>query len=305
MSRWLCFVLAATLVASAQQPQTSLPPTARTNMAERQQAPTYSDVYCAGFISKKSIPAKNFVVAGLETANSSQFAKGDVMFVEGGGLQEGALISLVRELHDPNENEGYRGQHAAVRATGQPYADLGWARIVAVRGSAAVARIEFSCAPVVARDVAVPFEERAIMDSRKNVPFDRFPRASSSLTGQVVLAKDFDTVLGIGQKVYLNLGSDKGVKTGDYFNILRSYDPAEMEEIDSLSYRAHASEDTQNSKRKIKSENYAALPMRAVGQAVVLMSNPGSSTAMITFALEDVLVGDQVEMLPVTSASAH
>jgi hypothetical protein len=66
----------------------------------------------------------------------------------------------VRELRDPNRNEAYSGQHAAVRAVGQPYADLGRARVFAVRGTVAIARIEFSCSPVVPGDLTVSFEER-------------------------------------------------------------------------------------------------------------------------------------------------
>jgi hypothetical protein len=40
-----------------------------------------------------------------------------------------------------------------------------------------------------------------------------------------------------------------------------------------------------------------------VGQAVVLLTSPGSSTAIITVALEDVMVGDRVELIPATTAS--
>ena len=34
---------------------------------ERVQTPTYSDLYCAGFISKQTLPDANFVAGGLQT----------------------------------------------------------------------------------------------------------------------------------------------------------------------------------------------------------------------------------------------
>ncbi len=37
------------------------------------------------------------------------------------------------------------------------------------------------------------------------------------------MGKDFDSVLGTGQKVYFNVGSNQGVKVGDYFRAVRSY----------------------------------------------------------------------------------
>ena len=40
----------------------------------------------------------------------------------------------------------------------------------------------------------------------------------------------------------------------------------------------------------------ADLPRRAVGEVVILSVTPSSSTGMVTFALEDVRIGDDVEL---------
>ena len=45
----------------------------------------------------------------------------------------------------------------------------------------------------------------------------------AKLTGRIVLGKDFDTMLGTGMKLYLNVGANQGVKVGDYFRVVRSY----------------------------------------------------------------------------------
>ena len=66
-----------------------------------------------------------------------------------------------------------------------------------------------------------------------------------SSVGRVVLGKDFDGVLGTGIKLYMNMGSNQGVKVGDYFRVVRSYTETLKDRVDSLSFKASTSEDTQ------------------------------------------------------------
>jgi hypothetical protein len=111
---------------------------------------------------------------------------------------------------------------------------------------------------------------------RSDARIERFPVAPTGPVGQIILAKDFDTVLGTGGKMYLDLGSEQGIKAGDYFRIVRFYDPSFMEPVDRLSYQGpYTAEDTQTGNVKISKSDYANLPRRTVGQAVVLMANPG------------------------------
>lgn len=300
MRRLFLLLVAATLSAGAQQaPQPPATVVPGTNLSQQPLKPTYADLYCAGFMRSQLIPRGAHIAGGLHSPNATQFATNDTVFITGAsGLHVGDQLSLVRELRDPNRSETYMGQHAAVGAAGHAYADLGRVRVTAMRGRVAIANIDFSCAPAVPGDLAIPFQERASVTLRPYVPPDRFPQETPGPKGKIVLAKDFDVVLGTGHKVYLNLGSDKGVKPGDYVRILRSYDPSKMEPVDRLSYKPQSSEETQAPGMNVDEHDYAQLPERVVGEAVVLMSGPGSSTAMITYALEDVLVGDEVEMQP-------
>jgi hypothetical protein len=213
------------------------------------------------------------------------------------------VLSIVREVRNPNRNEAFRGQNARVGAAGKPYADLGRARVFTLRGDVAIARVEFSCAPIVPGDLVVPFEERAPIVLSGNTQLERFPREAAGPIGQIVLAKDFDSVLGTGNKVYIDVGSEQGAKAGDYFRIVRYYDEGLMDDVDRLSYMPPASEDTQVRRVKVGKRETENLPRRTVAEAVILMANPGSSTAMITYAVEDVLVGDQVELEPAATAT--
>ena len=77
--------------------------------------------------------------------------------------------------------------------------------------------MEYSCDPINPGDIVVPFTEKQAITFHPPVRFDRFLPASSKTSGRIVLGKDFDTVVGTGMKVYLNVGSNQGVKVGDYF----------------------------------------------------------------------------------------
>ena len=70
-------------------------------------------------------------------------------FLAGQGYQTGQQYEIVRELVDPNQYELFAGQHAMLKAMGQPYAELGRVRIVDTRGKMAVGHVEFSCETIV------------------------------------------------------------------------------------------------------------------------------------------------------------
>ena len=136
--------------------------------------------------------------------------------------------------------------------------------------------------------------------------FDRFRPSSGKLTGTILLGKDFDGMLGSGAKVYMNCGSNQGVKIGDYFRAFRPYTFDLRDPVDSLSFKASTSEDTQKDlptfEAKLLTRTKGAnirvgdLPRRAVGEVVILGVTPTTSTGMIVFAAEDVHAGDSVEL---------
>ncbi|PYX36717.1 MAG: hypothetical protein DMG75_09560 [Acidobacteria bacterium] len=273
---------------------------------ERVQTPTYADLYCAGFISKQPLPNADFVAGGLQTPNTTKFATGEIVYLAGSGYQSGAQFTIVRELKDPNRFETFQGQHAAAAAAGQPYAEIGWVRVVDTRSKMAIAQIEFSCDTIYPGDVAVPFVEKPAISFHPPLRFDRFVPATGKLSGRIVMAKDFDTVLGTGMKAYINVGSNQGVKVGDYFRAVRNYDADLRDPVDSLSFKASTTEDTQKRPPSIEPKmltkgkgpqiHVRDLPRRAVGELVILSVTPTTATGMVVFAMEDVHVGDGVEL---------
>ncbi|MGA7217742.1 MAG: hypothetical protein WBX38_05480 [Candidatus Sulfotelmatobacter sp.] len=281
-------------------------PTTETFPIQRVQMPTYADVYCAGFINRQTLPDANFVAGGLQTPSTTKFVRGDVVYLMGSGYTVGAQYEIIRALRDMNEYEMFPGQRKLVKATGQPYEEVGRVRVVDTRSKTAVAQVEYSCDPLNPGDTAIPFAEKPMVSFHPPLRFDRFLPSSSKVSGRIVMGKDFDSELGTGQKVYVNVGANQGVKVGDYFRAVRNYEEDLNDPVDSLSFKAAISEDTQKKQPSFDPGMFEKgngpvihvkdLPRRAVGEIVVIGVTPTSSTGMIVFAMEDIHAGDGVEL---------
>lgn len=273
---------------------------------ERVQMPTYADLYCAGFINKHSLPDVNFVAGGLQTPSTAKFITGDIVYLHGRGYTAGAEYEIVRATRDVNEYEMFPGQHKMVKETGQPYMEVGRVKVLDTRSRSAVAQVVFDCDPINPGDTAIPFVEKQTVPFHPPLRFDRFLPTGSKVSGRIVMGKDFDSELGTGQKVYFNVGSNQGVKVGDYFRAVRNYDTDLHDPVDSLSFKAAISEDTQMKQPSFDPGLWERsngpvihvrdLPRRAVGEIVVIGVTPTTATGMIVFAMEDVHVGDGVEL---------
>jgi hypothetical protein len=289
----------------ADAPQNTLP-TSNSVPTERVQTPTYADLYCAGFINKQLLPNADYVAGGLQTPNTTKFVTGDLVYLAGTGYALGSQYTILREMRDQNRYESFPGQKKMLSETGQPYGEIGRVRVIDMRGHMAIAQIEYNCDPVNPGDIAVPFAEKTMVAFHPPARFDRFLPPTGKLSGRIVLARDFDSVLGTGMKVYMNLGANQGVKIGDYFRAVRRYEADLKDPVDSLSFKASTAEDTQkrppsfegNFMTRTKGPNIhvADLPRRGVGEIVIISVTPTTSTGMIVYSLEDVHVGDAVEI---------
>jgi hypothetical protein len=268
--------------------------------------PTYADIYCAGFINRQTLPDANYVAGGLQTPQTTKFVKGDIVYLKGAGYSVGAEYEVIRALRDVNEYETFPGQGKLLKATGQPYEEVGRIRVIDTRGKAAVAEVEYSCEPINPGDTAIPFAEKAMVEFHPPLRFDRFLPTGSKVSGRIVMGKDFDSTLGTGQKLYFNVGSNQGVKVGDYFRAVRNYETDLKDPVDTLSFKAAISEDTQKKQPSFDPGLWERsngpvihvrdLPRRAVGEIVVIGTTPTTSTGMVVFAMEDVHAGDGVEL---------
>jgi len=312
----LLLILCLAIAARAQEPvaanQTDLVAPAATQPTtvsfpfERIQTPTAIDLVCAGFISKQLVPNSNFVAGDLYTPSTTKNTNGEIVYLAGTGYEVGQKYMIVRELRDPNRRESFSGQHAMLKTLGQPYSELARVRVIDTRNRTAIAEVEVSCDPVNPGDFAIPYVEKPAISFHPPLRFDRFLPSNGKLAGRIAMARDFAAELGPGMKVYLNVGSNQGVKPGDYFRAVRSYEADLHDPVDSLSFKASTNEDTQK-KQAVIDPNFLTktggpvihvrdLPRRAVGEVVVISTTPTTATGMVVFAMESVHLGDVVEL---------
>jgi len=264
--------------------------------------PTRSDMYCSGFLTNEKVSDKLFVAAGHNSPDQTRFAGvSDTIFIHGQGMKEGDRYQIVREVKDTNHYEIFPGQKSALRNTGVPYLELAIVKITDVQKSTGIASFELSCADVMPGDLAIPLVEREAPPFRK-VTLDRYTPPTGKPQGRIVMAKEFDSFLGSKYKAYLNIGADKGLKPGDYLRATRTYSSTYHDPVAGLSLDAKEYDDTQKNPHKLPSGEISSLPRRTLGDMIVLNVQRKSATAMILTALEDITVGDGVEVMDISDA---
>lgn len=305
----LLMLIALPLSLYAQQASEPAPegtqPTGVTFPVEKVQKPTTADLNCAGFISKEVGSHSKYVTGGLESPFTTQFANGEAIFLHGKGYELGQEYEIVRELTDPNRYELFPGQWAALKASGHPYEELGRVQIVDTRHKETIAHVVYSCNTILPGDYVIPYVEKQAINFHPPMRFDRFVPASGT-SGRIVLAKDFDSELGNGAKIYMNIGSNQGLKAGDYLRATRTYEATLQDSVDSLSFKSPALEPTQLRQPSLDAGwmgktngpeiHVADMPRRTVGEIVILSTTPTTATGMIVFSLEPVHIGDRVEV---------
>lgn len=300
----LALVSAAFGQEGGQQPQVS-PTVLPSTVIQKGVAATYSDVYCAGWMTPKDISNANYVLAGEHSPNTARHVQDESIFLTGSGWQEGQKLSVVRRVKDPNYYTLYSDQPKELKKAGLLFFDMGQATVTFVQGNTAVAHIDFSCEAIVPGDLVIPFQERAIPAFRpRPYNFQHFVVSKNTTKGRIVLSKDFDAYIGEGKKFYINIGSEKGLKTGDYIRIIRGYANDEFDPADQASVLNTHYEDDQLNEPSTNTKRYVEIPKRSIGEAVILVTTPTTATAMVTYAIEDIHIGDHLEVESAGAAGA-
>lgn len=304
----LVFTLAASAAAFGQAsgpapaaPQNSqvVPTVLPANIVQKGVAATYTDVYCAGWMSPTDVSNASYVLAGDQSPNTARFVKNDSIFLAGSGWQEGQRVMLARRVKDPNTFTIYAGQVGEMKRAGHLFFDMGQATVTFVQGNTAVAKVDFSCDAVVPGDLVMPFKERTLADFHpRPFAFQQFVALKGGTKGRILLSKDFDVYMGEGKKFYVNIGANQGLKAGDYLRVYRGYSLNELDPTDQMSFATMSYDDDQDKEPGTKSNRYGEIPKRVLGEAVVLLVTPTTATAMVTYASEDLQIGDHFEVEP-------
>jgi hypothetical protein len=277
----LCtFVLASAGICSAQTAATQ---------------PGYSTVYCSGFVSDQKVPDATRLVSGEQSNIKLVFARGDYVTINRGqdkGVRVGDRYSVVRPETDALEVNWFKWQSKLLKAMGTYYADAGQLRVVNVQPKTATAEVTLSCNYMQRGDIVLPFQERPEPTYKDPAPFDHFAPISGKPVAMVVQSRDYQQSAGQGSTVYVNLGTNKGVKVGDYFRVFRYQG--------TLAELAPQTKGFQDRLYGFGSSpgryNWNDLPREVLGEGIVLNVSRNASTVFLTFSSADIYTGDYVEV---------
>lgn len=255
----------------------------------------YSQAYCSGFVTDQKVPDEVRLISGEQSDYKITFAQGDYVYINRGsnqGVRDGDRFSAVRPVSDPVDVPFFKWQTKLMKAMGVAYSDLGEMRVVKVQPNVSIAQVTMSCAYMQRGDILRPYVERPMPEFKPSGSFDHFAPVSGKPVAMVVTAKNFAQSTGQDDTIYVNLGTNQGVKVGDYFRIFRYQGTrATLIAID---------KDTQYKMYGFGSApqiyKWNDLPREILGEGVVLNASHNSSTVLITFTSSAVFSGDYVEV---------
>lgn len=324
------FCLLSSLPVGAQTPTTPRP-TGRSGKPiptlispeERAPAPVAreTDMQCSGFI-EHAPPAARFEIIGSEQEQAKRlYGEGDSLFINAGAQQEvkvGQEFAVVRP----------RGQFTSAwtqkKGTLGVYTqEVGRVRVTAVKPAFSVARIIRTCDNILLGDLLrTPSEEAAPTSRAEDVPLENFVDTTGKQTGRIVMARDMREMISRDQVIFIDLGQEDKIKTGDYMTIYRPLGTGGItkyrdDDISQGAVRGFESDRYHGGKFSIKStraekpqggtfsgtrdtatlrEKRTAVARQVLGEAVVLKVEGRTATAIITRVTQEVHTGDFVEV---------
>jgi hypothetical protein len=218
-------------------------------------SPIETAVACAPPPTLDVAPEHTLHVIGTQDVNARlAYGSRDLLVIDGG---TGAGVELGQQFYIR------RGNRFGL-SDGMPRhgaRTVGWAHIVAVNESTAIAAFDHICAAVLKNDYLEPFVAPVVPPG-----VDRDdPTGEPDFTalGQVIGGNEDRSAMGTGDFVLIDRGTNHGVMPGQRFALYRNV-------------RA------------------AGLPLASVGELVVISTSPGASLTRITRARDAVMTGDFV-----------
>ena len=287
----------ATLVASVAFAQETMPanPVDSTQRVAESTSPDYTATYCSGFITDERVSSEVHLISSEESNNRIVFAAGDTVFISKGsaqGVRPGDRFSIVREVQDPVEVQWFKWQSKILKAMGTRYKDAGQVEIVNVQPNISTGIIKLSCDYLQRGDIALPLTTRPSPTYKPAEQFNRFAAVSGKSVGMLVTGLDFAQTYGKNSVVYVNLGTNQGVKAGDYYRIFR-YQGSSAETVPNYSDYQYSMYGFGSTPIKYQ---WNDLPREIIGEGIVMNVSHNSSTMFVTYSKLELYAGDYVEV---------
>lgn len=276
-----------------------------------------NNLFCAGFVQTASFNTSLEIVGADEEGETRQLEQNDYVYISGGsakGVKVGDEYTIVRprgKAHSPFSRKRGLGVFAQ---------ELGVVRVFEVRNDVAVAEITLACDSVMLGDLLQPLDNRVSPLKRPEEVMDRFAAPNGKATGRLFMGRDGQEALTKDQIVYIDLGAEDNVKTGDYFTVYRplgkklispytNNETGNPKDRDFESEAFHGGKFSNMTPRKAGSEGTGDIVTadkarkgrpanlrKVVGEVVILNVKERTATAVITRVIQEVHPGDFVEL---------
>jgi len=338
LSLFCLSVLAVT--ASSQTPPASSAPLKDVSVMTPEQGPSVvepgptqaapvagnSKLFCAGYIRYARFPKTPEIVGAEQEQEQRSFATGNFVYLNAGsqqGMKENQHFQIVRPRGDVKgvyrQKKGYLGTYVQ---------ELGQLQVLKVMERTSLAQITFSCGMVHLGDLILPVPSRVSPIQRADANVDRFEIPSGKQTGRLMMAHDGHEMLTRNDVVYIDLGTEDKVRTGDYLTIYRPLGTGNLTQIDQeeayhgratgfesnrrkgggFSVAANRAKDSTGlvasegryrykpiTTKEIK-RHRPSMPRKVVGEMVIIDVQARTATAIITRVVTEVHTGDWVEV---------
>jgi hypothetical protein len=221
-----------------------------------------ADVYCSGYLGRQDETFVGRIVNAEKERNQSMFMAGDVLYLDIGaesGVQAGMEFTIVRPNRLVDRWDSVR------ESVGRIYMTPGRVRVLCAQERSSIAEIVYSCNEVEVGDYVAPFEPIPVPLVRRTQPQGICDTPNGKPVGHVVYTRDAVTPVGTGTVVFLDLGEQDGLNPGDFLTVFRP--------------------------------STRAVGIRTVlGEAAILTTRDRTSVAIITSMVDNMGVGDAVEI---------
>jgi hypothetical protein len=290
----------------AQKEQTSQP--IPLNNPEFDTISKRTDIYCTGYITESTLWPESMVIGGEKENFQASFTQGDVVFINKGreeGVRSGAVYYIIRPLGK------FKHPFDKKRKLGTFVREVGMLRIIQVNEKTSTAEVTVSCEMVEMGDLLKPYEEKLAPEPREGQPLPLHGESSDDISGQIVMARNYQEFVSANNIVFIDLGERQGVKEGDYFTIYHKITSKREnigeypnDKIDNWRDRGYESDhwrggDFSNQsvakERKKILKDRPKIPRKVLGEMIVLKVEKGTAVALITRTVGEVNIGDRVE----------
>ena len=276
-----------------------------------------NNLYCAGYVQTEPVNTSAKIVGAENEQEQFVFSQGNYLYVNAGagsGVKVGDMFSVVRPRGQVETRWTKKGD------LGYYVQEVGALEVVRVKQEVSVVRVKASCDNLMLGDLLMPIQSRTSPMFEQRPALDRFADPSGKATGRIFMARDLRELLGREQIVYIDLGSEDGVKSGDYLTVFRplgtgGVTPYSQKETVSARDEGFQSDQFRGGKfsnqaaRKKGGEARGAVETseqakldrpsglrKVVGELVILSVQGKTATAMIVRTAQEIHPGDWVEM---------